>query len=225
MSPTFSSQLRAVVRRDLDRERRSGEVVWITIPFGAIALILVQLAVGADVPVLRELGPGLYWAVVLLFGVLISVRRTTVETPAQRDLIALLGIDPAAAFAGRALASTLLLIGFEVIVGGVAVLFYDIQLSAIGWVLTALILPVAAYGMAVLGTIAGSIATRAAIGPALIPLIVAPLAVPLLLAAAESVEGLRNGTGILPWMLLMVTVDLVLSIAGVTTARPLMETQ
>jgi len=225
VSPTFSSQLRAVVRRDLDRERRSGEVVWITIPFGAIALILVQLAVGADVPVLRELGPGLYWAVVLLFGVLISVRRTTVETPAQRDLIALLGIDPAAAFAGRALASTLLLIGFEVIVGGVAVLFYDIQLSAIGWVLTALILPVAAYGMAVLGTIAGSIATRAAIGPALIPLIVAPLAVPLLLAAAESVEGLRNGTGILPWMLLMVTVDLVLSIAGVTTARPLMETQ
>ena len=225
MNAGFGSQLAAVARRDLDRERRAGEVLWITVPFGALALILVQLAVGADAPVVRELGPGLYWAVVLLFGVLISVRRTTVETAAQRDLLALLGIDPAAAFAGRALASTALLVGFEVVVGIVAVLFYDIRLSASGWGVVALILPIAAYGMAVLGTIAGSIATRATIGPALVPLIVAPLAVPLLLAAAESVEGLRTSTGILPWMLLMVTVDLVLSIVGVVTARPLMETQ
>ncbi|MDJ0962127.1 MAG: heme exporter protein CcmB [Acidimicrobiia bacterium] len=225
MTPSFGAQLRAVMRRDLDRERRSGEVLWITIPFGAIALILVQLSVGADVPVLRDLGPGLYWAVVLLFGVLISVRRTTVETQAQRDLVALLGIDPAAAFAGRALASSLLLLGFQLIVGAVAVLFYDIRFSASGWLAMALVLPLAAYGLAVLGTLAGSIATRAAMGPALIPLIVAPLAVPLLLAATESVEGLRNATGILPWVLLMITVDLVLSITGVLTARPLMETQ
>jgi heme exporter protein B len=225
VKPTFGAQLAAVLRRDLDRERRSGEVLWITVPFGAIALILVQLAVGADAPILRELGPGLYWAVVLLFGVLISVRRTTAETQAQRDLVALLGIDPAAAFAGRALANTILLLAFELVVGVVAVLFYDIRLDPAGWLLVALILPIAAFGMAVLGTVAGSIATRAAIGPALIPLIVAPLAVPLLLAAAESVEGLRTGTGILPWMLLMVTVDLMLSIAGVLTARPLMETQ
>jgi heme exporter protein B len=225
MTPTLGAQLRAVMRRDLDRERRSGEVLWITIPFGAIALILVQLAVGADVPVLRDLGPGLYWAVVLLFGVLISVRRTTVETQPQRDLVALLGIDPAAAFAGRAAASTLLLLGFEVTVGAVAVLFYDIRFPATGWLGVAVLLPLAAYGLAVLGTLAGSIATRASMGPALIPLIVAPLAVPLLLAATESVEGLRTSTGILPWVLLMVTVDLVLSITGVITARPLMETQ
>jgi heme exporter protein B len=225
MTGSFGAQLGAILRRDLDRERRSGEVLWITIPFGAIALILVQLAVGADVPVLRDLGPGLYWAIVLLFGVLISVRRTTVETPAQRDMVALLGIDPAAAFIGRSLASTLLLLAFQILVGIVAVLFYDIQFATWDWVVVVLLLPVAGYGLAVLGTLAGSIATRAAVGPVLIPLIVAPLAVPLLLAATESVEGLRAGTGILPWVLLMVTVDLVLSIAGVVTARPLMETQ
>jgi heme exporter protein B len=219
----FSTQAAAVTRRDLDREKRTGEVLWITIPFGAIALILIPMAVGADLALLRQIGPGLYWVVVMLFGVLIAVRRTSLETPAQRDLLALLGIDPAAVFTGRAVASGLMLLGFEIVVGVVAVLFYDIALTGWPWLLV--VLPLAAAGLAALGTIAGSIATNAAVGPALIPLIVAPLAVPLLLAASEIVEGLRTNTGILRWLLLMVIVDLVLSIAGVVTARPLQETQ
>ena len=105
----------------------------------------------------------------------------------------------------------------------VAVLFYDIDLSGWPWLL--LVLPLAAAGLAALGTIAGSLATTATVGPALIPLIVARLAVPLLLAASEIVEGLRTDTGILRWLLLMVIVDLVLCIVGVVTARPLQETQ
>ena len=44
----FGHQVRLVARRDLLRERRSGEVVWVTLPFGAIALLLIPLAVGTD---------------------------------------------------------------------------------------------------------------------------------------------------------------------------------
>lgn len=223
MSSSLWSQAAAVTRRDLERERRSGEVLWITVPFGAVALVLVPLAVGADAPRLEAIGPGLFWAVVLLFGVLVSVRRSTTETPAQRDLTALLGIDPVAAFAGKSLATALLLLAFEVIVGVVAVVFYDIDLEQWAWLLV--LLPAASAGLAMLGTIAGSIAASATAGPALIPLIVAPLAVPLLLAATETVEALRGGTGILRWLLLMIAVDVVLSIAGVLSARPLQETQ
>jgi heme exporter protein B len=222
VSSSLWSQAAAVTRRDLERERRSGEVLWITIPFGAVALVLVPLAVGADAPRLEAIGPGLFWAVVLLFGVLVSVRRSTTETPAQRDLTALLGIDPVAAFAGKSLATALLLLAFEVIVGVVAVVFYDIDLQQWAWLVV--LLPAASAGLAMLGTIAGSIAASASAGPALIPLIVAPLAVPLLLAATETVEALRGGTGILRWLLLMIAVDVVLSIAGVLSARPLQET-
>ena len=63
---SIPTQMAAVTRRDLERERRTGEVLWITIPFGAIAMILVPMAVGADVPLLRQIGPGLYWAVVTM---------------------------------------------------------------------------------------------------------------------------------------------------------------
>lgn len=220
---SFGAQVRAVVVRDLLRERRSGEVLWVTVPFGAIALLLLPLAIGTDLPLLREIGPGLFWAIVLLFGVLIAVRRTASETHSQRDLVSLLGLDPAAGFAGRAVASGALLLGFEIVVGAVAVALYDIDL--VGWPWLLVIIPGAAAGLALLGTLASSIAGSVNSGPALVPFLVAPLAVPLLLAATQALDGLGTTGSILPWVLLLLAVDLALAIAGVLTARPLRETR
>jgi heme exporter protein B len=218
----FWTQALAVARRDVSRERRAGEVVWITIPFGAIALLLVPMAVGTDIPLLREIGPGLFWVVVMLFG-LISVRRTAAETQAQRDLMSLLGIDAGAAFTGRVLASSGMLLAFEVVIGTVAVVLYDIRLEGWPWLL--LIVPCAAAGLGLLGAVAGAVTSSLNASAALVPLLVAPLAVPLLLAATEAMDAIQTDGSILPWVLLMVVVDLVLAIAGVLTARPLQETQ
>lgn len=216
-------QVRAVARRDLLRERRRGEVTWVTVPFGAIALLLIPLAIGIDAPTLRRIGPGLYWIVVLLFGVLVTVRRTAAETEQVRSLGQRLGIDPAAAFLGKTVANLGLLLGFEVIVGGVAVVLYDIDLSRWPWLLV--VIPAAAVGLALLGTLAGAIAAGSG-GVNLVPFLVAPLAIPLLLGATQALDaGLDDRTGILAWVLLMVFVDIVLTIVGVLTARPLQETQ
>jgi heme exporter protein B len=218
----FWEQARTITVRDLRLERRVGEVAWITVPFGAVSLLLIPLAVGADTPLLREIGPGLYWVIVMLFGVLISVRRTATETPAQRDLLDLLGVDPAAAWVGRVLSSSAMLILFEVVVGLAAVLLYDISLEGWWWLL--LIVPLAAVGLGAMGAIAGAVTASLNTSVALVPLVVAPLAVPLLLGATEGMDSIQTVSGILPWILLMVVVDLVLAIAGVLSARPLQET-
>ncbi len=221
-SPGLLAQALVAAKRDLARERRRGEVLWVTIPFGVVAMLLIPMAVGADVPRLRELGPGLYWVVVLLFGILVTVRATAADSPQQRDLNRLIGLDPAAAFAGRALASFVLLLAFEIVVGLATIALYDVSLT--GWVLLPVILVVAGAGLALIGSLAAAIAANLATGPALVPLLVAPLAVPLLLGATQALEGLRAGNGILPWLVLMITVVLVLLIIGVVTARPLQET-
>ena len=57
MTTGFWHQVRAVVDRDLLRERRGGDVLWITIPFGALALLLVPLAVTSGNWAIRRLGP------------------------------------------------------------------------------------------------------------------------------------------------------------------------
>jgi heme exporter protein B len=223
VSAGFWSQTRAVADRDVLRERRRGEVVWVTVPFGAIALLLIPLAVGTDVPLLERIGPGLYWAIVMLFGVLVAVRKDGADTLPQQDATLLMGLDPAAGFVGSSAASALLLLGFEVIVGAVAVTLYGI--TVIGWPWLLLVLVIVAVGLALLGTLAGSIVSSLSAGTALVPLLVAPLSVPLLLGATQAYEGLRLGHSILSWLLLMVIVVLLTAITGVLTARPLQETR
>lgn len=221
MTSGFWQQVKAVAGRDILRERRRGDVLWITIPFGAIALLLVPLAVGIDAALLREIGPGMYWVIVMLFGVLVAVGNASRETEPQQDASSLLGLDPAAGFVGRALSTTVLLVVFEVVVGAVAFALYDITLIGIPWLLGTLL--VVAVGLALLGTLAGSIVSSTSAGPALVPLLVAPLSVPLLLGATQTHEALGLGRGSLSWGLLMVAVVLVVAIVGVLTARPLQE--
>jgi len=222
MTPSFFSQASAITRRDLMRERRSGEVLWVTLPFGAVALLLIPIAIGVDTPTLKDVGVGMFWVVIMLFGVLVAVRRTTTANQAERDMVALTGLDPAASYVGSALANFVLLLAYEVVLGALTVVLYDIEMTGFAWF--PLILILVAAGLALLGTLAGAIVAGGTGTSALVPFIVAPLSVPLLIAATQSFEGLRLGHSILTWVLMLVVIVLVLAIAGVLTARPLQET-
>ncbi len=218
---SFWTQAAIIARKDLRTEWRRGEVVAVTIPFGAIALMLIPFAVGVDVPLLRRIGPGIYWSVVLLFGMLVALRQSAADAEAQRDLLGMLGIDPAARYVGQAGANTILLLAFEALLLPVALALYDARIT--GWPWLFVLIPLVAGGLGQLGTLAGGVVIRARSGAALVPLLVAPLAIPLLLGATQALEGLRLSESILGWILLLVTMNLILAIAGVTTARPLQE--
>ncbi|MBT8213140.1 MAG: heme exporter protein CcmB, partial [Acidimicrobiia bacterium] len=108
----FWRQVREIARKDLMVEGRAGEALYITVPFGAVALMLIPLAVGTDKPLLATIGPGMYLAVSLLFGMLVAFRQTASDNSSQRELLVLLGTDPAAKFVGRAATSLLLMLVF-----------------------------------------------------------------------------------------------------------------
>lgn len=211
----------ALVRKDLRLERRAGEALLVTAPFGATALLLVPLAVGTDTPLLRELGPALYWLVVLLFGVLVTLRASAVDGPAQIAMLRLAGVSPRVRLAGRALANGVLLLGFQLLLAPVTVLLYDPDLSGWPWLLPLFVL--VAAGLAILGAVADALATGLAGRTALGPLLVAPVAVPLLLGATGVLEAARYGRPPWPWLLLVATVDLVAALLAAWCAPHLEE--
>ncbi len=221
MTTGFWHQVEAVVHRDLLRERRRGDVLWVTIPFGALALLLVPLAIGTDASMLRDIGVGMYWVIVMLFGVLVAVGKASRETLPQQDASSLLGLDPAAGFVGRTMSSAILLLAFEAVVGVVAVGLYNIEIIGVGWLVLTLF--IVAIGLALLGTLTAGIVNSTSTGIALVPLLVAPLSVPLLLGATQSYDGLRYGNAIISWVSMMMAVVIVVSMIGVLTARPLQE--
>jgi heme exporter protein B len=218
---SFWHQTWEIARKDLLVESRTAEVLLMTVPFAAAALILIPLAIGTDAPLLSDLGPGLFWIVVLLFGVLVILRKSAVDGAPQRDLIRLLGIDPAARFAGGTLATAMLVLVFETALIPVLVALYNPDLR--GWWWLILILPLVAIGMGLLGSIAGGVTTSLGTRTSLTPLLIVPLSLPLLLGASQAFEALQLGKSILPWLVLLGAVDLTLALSGVLAARPMEE--
>jgi heme exporter protein B len=194
----------------------------VTAPFGAVGLLLVPLAVGTDTPLLRQVGPGLYWVVVLLFGVLVTLRAGMLDTGGQRDLLRLWGVTARIRLAGRTLANMVLLLVFQAALAPVAIALYDPDLTGWPWLLPALVL--VAFGLGGLGALADELVRDLRGRTTLGPLLIAPVAVPLLLGATQILAAARYGRGPWPWLLLMAALDIAVLLSAALTVPRLEET-
>jgi len=219
---TFWDQVGAMTFHELLVERRSGETWSIIIPFAAAALMTIPLAIGINLPLISSIGWPVFWSVTLLFGMQIAWRQTSGERNAVRDLVTLLGVDPAARFTARVIASAVLLSGFMFVIGVLTIFLYT-PAGLDRWPLFILTGLFFAIGLAQLGTLAADLTLGLGARSTLAPLLVAPLALPLLIGAAQATDSLQRADSILPWLLTLALADLVLAIVGVLTARPLEE--
>lgn len=220
---SFWDQALEIARVDLRVERRLGDVLRIVIPFGVVALLVFPLALGIDLSTISRLGPAVFWAVGILFGMQVALRQAADDRPERRDLYALIGVDPAARFVGRSLSGSVLMIGFLLVLFAATVVLYSPTLPD-GWpwpVLLGLVLT--AIGLTELGTLAGEVTAGLRNRSVLASLIVAPLSLPLVIGASQTLESLARQAGILRWLILLVATDLALAVAGVALSRPLEE--
>jgi heme exporter protein B len=220
---SFWEQALEITRIDLRVERQVGDVLRIILPFAVVALLVFPLALGIDLAAITLIGPAVFWAIGVLFGMQVALRQAADDRPERRDLYALLGVDPAARFVGRSISGSLLMLGFMLALLVATVLLYSPRLPA-GWPIPALAAALlTSVGLTELGTLAGEVTAGLRNRTALASLIVAPLAIPLVLGGSQTMESLARDTGILPWLLLLVATDLALAVAGVGLARPIEE--
>lgn len=217
---TFWGQVLEFTRRDLVAEKRAGEVLAIVVPFGAVALMAFPLALGIDTPVITRTGPAMFWVVVFLFTMQIALRHTASDGPHHRAMLALSGVDPLARLVGRSLAGTLLIWLFMGVMFPVMILLYSPLLPS-SWTLALLPAALTGFGLAQIGTLAAEVTSGLRARSTLAPLLVAPLAIPLLIGGSQALEGLTRGSGILPWVVLVAAADLALAVTAALVARPL----
>jgi len=210
-----------IARHDLMVERRAKETLTVVVPFGLAALIALPMAIGVDLPLISRIGPAAYWSTALLFGMQIAWRQSVADTGPNRDLITLLGVSPVSRFWGRTAASAVLLIAFMLLLGVAAILLFSPELPLTPWLL--LIILTFGLGLAMISTLAADITSGLSGRAPLASVLVVPLALPLLVGAAQAVESLTRGSGILAWLLMLVAVEIVLAVAGTLAARPLEE--
>lgn len=216
-------QAAEVARVDLLVESRLGDSLKIILPFAVISLMIFSLAFGSDLISISNAGPGVFWTVSILFGMQIALRAAALETEPRRDLTALLGLDPAARFLGRSMSASLLLGGFMALLFAAMLLLFNPSLPAKWFWPVALSLSLSTIGLAMLSTLAGEVTVGLRNRTSLASLIVAPLVIPIVVGASQVLEAMDRRSSILLWILLLVTTDLVLLVAGVGLSRPLEE--
>ena len=220
---SFWSQTMEIARVDMSLERRTGDVTRIVLPFAVIALLVFPLALGVDLSGISRIGPAVFWALGVLFGMQVALRQTASDSPERRDLYALLGVDPAAKFTGRTISGAALTLGFFAALLVAMLVLYSPRLPE-GWLApTLLSAMLVAIGLTELGTLAGEVTAGLRSRTSLASLIVAPLAIPLIIGGSQTLESVAREVTILPWILLLLATDLALAVAGVGLARPLEE--
>lgn len=218
----FWRQAAAIAARDLRVEGRSGEVLSVVLPFAAAAVFVVPLATDATAGLLQSLAFPVYWLVALLFGMQVALRQTGQESQMQRRHLALLGVDPAARFAGRSMAAAMMIGGVLVVTAPLVVLFYQPG-TVDGWPVMIPVTALFATGLAMLATMAGDVTVGLRTRTSLAPLLVVPVSIPLVMGASQTLESLVHGRGTLTWVLVLVFTNLAIATVGTLVAGPLEE--
>lgn len=198
----------ALTRAELVLELRTGDVLRTVAPYAVAALVLLALSVDANTVVLRQIGLGAGWTVLLLFGSQAASRRGLLDRAAVHELCRVSGVAPRTLLAARVVTTTTLLTVLLAVLVPVVVALFDLSLAGGLWLLSTAL--AALIGLATLTSIAGALVTTTAVRGVVAPLLVVPLSVPLLLSVVQVPPTLAYGGSPLPWLLVAVLVAVTL---------------
>jgi len=212
---TFRRELaraRAVAWKDLRTERRSLANFSGVLFLALLMLLLFGFALGPDAAALRESAAGIIWLAVLFSGVLAFNRSYQVEL--DDGAFETLLLYPGARwpiFVGKLVANLAFVLAVEVVVVPLAgVLFHaDLTRSLLG---LCGVLLFGTVGFVTLGTFYAAVASRTRAREVLLPLLLLPMLVPVLIAAAKATGALTTGDVMGDagsWIRLLVAFDLI----------------
>ena len=200
----FRSQVALVAAKDLRIELRSRVTANQVVPFALIVLLLFAFALDPDRGLLPQAAPGLFWVAVLLAGLLAVGRSFAVEAENRtRDALRLSSLDPAAIFLGKVVAVSVQLLALELVLTGGLFLLYDVEARHLGLLAGSALL--ATLGLAAAGSVYGAIVAGLRVRESLLPVLVLPVAAPVMIAATRAWEAGFVGpvSDAWPWMQVM----------------------
>ncbi len=211
---------RAVAVKDLTAEWRTRANFNAVTFFGVLMLLLFGFALGPDAETLRLAAPGVIWLTVLFSGVLTFNRSYQLEL--ENDALETLLAYPGARrtiFLGKLAANLTFVLLVEAIIVPLTAILYGVSLSESFPGLAAVLL-LGTFGFVTLGTFYSALSSRSRAREVLLPLLLFPMLVPLLIAAAEATSALLAGDAMgdaRTWTGVLGAFDVIFLVASVYT--------
>ncbi len=216
MSTTYFLQaMMAVIWKDLAAEWRSREVISAMLVFALLVIFVFNFALQLDIQARTAVTSGVLWVTFVFAGTLGLSRSMAVEKDRGcLDGLLLAPVDRSAIYFGKMLANLAFMLVTAAIVLPVYSLFYNTSLFIPGLLLVILL---GAEGYAAVGTLLASMAVQARTRDILLPILLFPVALPVLVAAVEASTGFLGGSSwgdIAPWINQLLVYDVVFTSAA-----------
>lgn len=224
--PGFWAQAFRIARKDLAIEWRSREIL-ATSAFLAVVIVLVfsfAFVVGGVAPPPNVVA-GILWVAILISGV-VGLGRTF-DRERDGDAIRALLLSPvprAAIYAGKLMATIVLMVGVEAAVAVLVTIFFNAKVGGNAGRIGALLL-LGTVGFATVGSVFSAALLRARGRDVLLSTLLYPIVVPLLIAGARGTANLLDPTPDFDaasfWTEFMVAVDLIFLVVGAWAFEPI----
>jgi heme exporter protein B len=213
-----------VLRKDLQIELRTGEVVVTTALFATLVTVIASLSFYIDAASARLVAPGVLWIAVAFSGVLAMTRswgrerdhdvfRGLLQSPAPR----------AALYIGKALGTVLFLAIVELVLVLEVTVLFNLDLSrVIGPLLLLLLL--GTLGFAATGNLFAAMGVRTSARDMVLAVALFPVISPALLCGVVATRELLGGaplSELWSWVRILAAFDLAFITAGVMLFEPL----
>lgn len=207
----------AILWKDLLIELRTKETLALLLMLGLLLLLVLSFAFDPTSPMRAAAAPGVIWVAVLFAGVL-GINRSLLQ---ERENLCLHGlllapIDHGTIYLAKTLANFLFMVMANIIVVPIFVLFFNMDFfSTVVRVGPVLLLGL--FGFSAVGTLFAAISVRTRAREVMLPLLLLPLASPLIIAGVQATTALLRGdpwAAVMHWIHLLAAFDVVFVVVG-----------
>jgi heme exporter protein B len=214
-----------LVRKDLLAEWTSKEILSSTVFFSVLVLMVFNFGF-ETVADRMAAGPGILWATFLFAGILGMNRLFLTEREdGGIEGLMLCPVDRTTLYLAKWLSLLVILSLTETVTLVVFILFFNVALEG-GLIPLIIVIVLGTAGLAALGTTFAAMAVRTRTREMMLPMLLIPIAVPLLMAAVKctgAVLGAESLAEVRSWIQLLIAFDVIFLAVGYMTFPTILE--
>lgn len=189
--PSSLRAIAAIVRKDVSAEFRSFELISAMLVFSLLVIIIFNFALELDIKTREAVTAGVLWTTFAFAGTLGLNRSMSVEKDRGcMDGLLLAPVDRSVIYFGKTISNLIFMLVVEAVVLPVYSMLYNVNLFRLD--LLGVIL-LGSIGYSAVGTLLSTMSAQTRTREILLPILLFPVAIPVLLAAVKASGGLLNG--------------------------------
>ncbi len=215
-----------IVAKDLRAELRTKEALTSTVFFSLLVLLVFNFAFEPGTRDLTVVGAGILWIAFLFAGILAMNRLMLTEREdGGLEGLMLCPVPRTSIYLAKCISLGVVLVLSEAVTLALFILLFNVPLDG-GLLQLLLVAALGTFGLVGLGTTFGTMAVRTRTREVMLPLLLVPIAVPLLIATVECTGEVLAGRGLVEaghWLRLIVVFDVLFLAVGYVTFPALLE--